>query len=147
MATRLGCYAVILLAFFWLWGCEHQPEPATPTPTLSAGSSGEPEIVIQVGSNKRVWTRSELLAHAALREVTLLDRSAYEGQTKSYRAIPLATLFEGLQVPDGHTIEYQTTDGFSSSISPSRLLGSSSEGSVAYLAVEDPGDSPVIMAK
>ena len=140
MATRLGCYAVLLLASLWLLGCQGDSAPATPTPTLSAASSSEPEILIQVGSDKRVWTRSELLTHAALRELTLQDRSAYEGQTKTYKAIPLATLFDGLQVPEGHTIEYQTTDGFSSSISPSRLLAGAAEGSVAYLAVEDPAE-------
>lgn len=91
-----------------------------------------------MGSDQRVWTRSELLAHTDLRELTLQDRSAYEGQTKTYKAIPLTTLFKGVQIPGGHTIEYQTTDGFSSSISPSRLLAHSAESSVAYLAVEDP---------
>ncbi|MCA9777855.1 MAG: cytochrome c [Candidatus Eremiobacteraeota bacterium] len=140
MASCVRWYLALSLALHLVCGCNRESVAATPTPTPSHTAEAEtmPELVIRVGSEKRVWTQTELLARPDLRELTLEDRSAYERQTRTYKVVPLASLFESLAVPEGRTIEYLTTDGFSSSISPSRLLNSSPDGSVAYLAIEDP---------
>lgn len=123
-----------------LWtGCNPSISSPSPTPSTSVQDQvTDPEFSITVGEQKKVWKSSELLRHPALREITIPNESAYEGQTKTYQAVPLALLFEGFQIPDGRTLEYQTTDGFISSFKPERLLQTSEEGAVAYIAVEDP---------
>lgn len=82
------------------------------------------------------FTRSELLEHPLLQTMTVHDRSAYEGQELTFRVVPLASLFEGLEVAADETLHYDTLDGFSSSIEPARLLNTDPKGAVAYLAVE-----------
>lgn len=117
----------LVLLVFLLLGCAAQ-KPAPKEPTL----------VLRVGEQKKVWTRGQLLTHPAARELTITDHSAYEEQERTYRVVPLADVFEDLQTPPDQTLEYRTSDGFSSSIDPDRLLNTQPEASMAYLAVEDP---------
>lgn len=133
-------FVFVLTLVLWT-GCAPSGGSSTSTPTPSASTQDQvtdPEFSITVGEQSKKWKSSELLKHPALREITVPNESAYEGQTKSYQAVPLALLFEGFQIPDGQTLEYQTTDGFISSFKPERLLQTSEDGAVAYLAVEDP---------
>lgn len=112
---------------------------ASPTPTASVVEpSPEPRFSISVGSQTRSWTRSELLKHPEARSQSVLDHSAYEGRKIDYRVIPVSALFEGIEIPKGSTLTYDTTDGFSSSIEPSLLLSEEPGSSVALLAIEDP---------
>lgn len=123
------------------------PEPALgSTPSAMASSPSptseeEPRIVVRVGGQMRRFTRAELLRHSELRRLTFEDRSAYEGQTLTFSVVPLASLFEGLTPAEDETMHYDTLDGFSSSIEPSRLLNTDPEGAIAYLAIE-PADDP-----
>lgn len=115
------------------------PEPlATQTPEKVAT---EPRLVIRVGGEMRRYRRSELLAHPALKTMTIEDRSGYEGQTMTFQVVPLALLFDGLAPRPDETLQYDTLDGFSSSIDPKRLLNTDPKGSIAYLAIEPP-DQP-----
>jgi mono/diheme cytochrome c family protein len=136
---------VELLAFslLVLYGCDRPPEDSA-TPARVAASSApspipkEPHLSIKVGDKERTWSRSELLAHPDIKSLTIMDGSAYEHRNRTYTAIPIVSLFDAFEIPEGRTIEYETTDGFSSSIRPSRLLNTSGQGSIAHLAVEDP---------
>lgn len=124
-------WALILMVL--LGGCQ----PSTEKPVQKAEPKG-PKLKIKVGAQERVWTRDQLLGHPRLELLTLVDHSAYEERTMSYKAVPLGLLFEGIELAADQTLEYRSTDGFSSSISPDRLLNLNPESSVAYLAVEDP---------
>lgn len=143
----------ILLALIWLLpGCsdikptspESPVQARNPVPSHSPEAAStplkktEPELEIRIGGKEKTWTQSQLLNHPDLSSLTLMDHSAYEDQTKSYLAIPLARLFKGLEIADDKEIEYETLDGFSSTMNPSRLLNEEPGASVAYLAVEDP---------
>ena len=139
---------IVLLALSCcLFACEDQqlkPEPSSifASPSLEVSEVPKEEsLTIKIGSQERVFSHKELLSHPKLQKLTIVDHSAYEDKEMSYLAIPLSTLFEGLQPKEDRVTEYQTKDGFSSSMSPERLLNTSENGAVAYLAVEPP-DAP-----
>lgn len=61
---------------------------------------------------------------------------AYGGRSMAYEAVPVYSLFKGIDVPKGGVLQYRCLDGFSAAISMERLLNSSPEKSIAYLAIE-----------
>lgn len=127
-----------------LWACQGQPTASpkeTASPSPSPSEVDEPRLVLRVGGEMRRFRRSELLTHPELKTLTIDDRSGYEGQTLTFQVVPVATLFQGLVLKDDETLEYDTRDGFSSSIDPHRLLNTDPQKSIAYLAIE-PADEP-----
>ena len=109
------------------------------------GFAAEPILKIR-GVNQSVsYTRKELLAR---KDVTILETSedpTYPGKKMSYRVVPMYALFDKINIPASATIQFECLDGFSAPISKERLLSSSSDGSVAYLAIENAGKKwPVV---
>lgn len=86
-----------------------------------------------------VFTQEELLNHQAARTLTVGDQGAFKGQQIPFRAVPVTALFQGKRLPNGLTVEFAASDGFSASLDPELLLNSDPAGSRAYLAVEEPG--------
>ena len=128
------------------------PVTATPStgaagsPTVSSSSSpaagvavpDETKLTLRNGSNVRTLTRAELLALPSLETITIKDLAIHRDQTVTYQAVPVTDLFEGMNFKPGDTIEFDTTDGFSSSLDPGRLLNKDPKGALAYVAIEDP---------
>lgn len=115
-------------------------KPATPDVSPSPIAQ-EPRLVLRVGEEKRSFSRAELLEHPSLETITLVDQATYSGQSLTFRAIPLWALFEGLTVADDESLEYDTLDGFSSSLPATLALNRDVSKSIGYLAVES-ADEP-----
>ena len=113
--------------------------PSASASATPANPKSEPSITVVTPEQTRTLTRTELLAHKALETLTMTDEAAYSGQTLTFKALPLSALFEGLHIAPGMTIEFDSLDGFSASLDPKLLLNNDPKGSLAYLAVEEPG--------
>jgi mono/diheme cytochrome c family protein len=95
-----------------------------------------PTLTIASKSSTRSYTQQALLAHAAVRSVTVAD-PVYR-RTMTYRAIPLAELLKGTGIGADDYLQARATDNFSVGI-PGRLAASTDPAQVeAFVAIEDP---------
>jgi mono/diheme cytochrome c family protein len=85
------------------------------------------------------FSAEELLANPAVRSVEIPRDPAYQRPMR-YRAIPLTTLVAGLSKDSVDTIEARASDGFVAQISWKLLDDAAREGSVAWIAIEDPAN-------
>ncbi|MEO7163207.1 MAG: cytochrome c [Bdellovibrionia bacterium] len=115
----------------------------------SKEQKSEPVITIKTSEKTIKFKRSDLLSKNRptasgflikknLTTLVVEKDPAYEGKKMTYQAVPIHSLFEGLKVSPTKegTILYRCLDGFSSAISMERLLNSSPDKSIAYLAIE-----------
>jgi mono/diheme cytochrome c family protein len=92
----------------------------------------------------RLYKNSDLLQRRGVTRITVNRDPAYAASSEwkdrpmTYTAVPLASLFEGVVLPEKGTVQFHCLDGFSGAIAKERLLNRSEKGSVAYLAIEDP---------
>ena len=93
------------------------------------------ELTLELPSGSRSWTTEQLLARPDVREVTIDNDTAYKHKTV-YRAVPLASLLEGIR-PGDH-LQVVALDGFVAELAAAPLLATS--GSRAWLAIEDPAN-------
>lgn len=93
------------------------------------------ELTLELPSGSRSWTTEQLLARPDVREVTIDNDTAYKHKTV-YRAVPLASLLEGIR-PGDH-LQVVALDGFVAEQAAAPLLATS--GSRAWLAIEDPAN-------
>jgi mono/diheme cytochrome c family protein len=102
--------------------------------------AAEPAVEVEVGTEKRSFTRGELLARpdAATIEVA---KEVTSGAPMTYRAVPVAALLAGLTFPPGSVIEAVAADGFAAQIPLELLLNTDAEKSIAWVAIE-PADRP-----
>ena len=100
-------------------------------------SADEQSLLLKLGGVERRITASELLARPDAAEVIVPDDVSY-GQAKTYRVVPLLALLPGVPEPFD-TLEARALDGFAVQIPLSLVRGAASGGSVAWLAVELPG--------
>lgn len=107
---------------------------------LAQASGVEPELRIVLSDKEKVFTRSQLLAHPRARSLQIPYDVTYR-RPMTYRAVPVAALFEDAAVDKEAALQFVATDGFANSIEPARLLNTSPEGSIAYVAIE-PKDKP-----
>ncbi|MCE7874779.1 cytochrome c [bacterium CPR1] len=131
MLARLLLLTLLVLA------CSPAPQQPSPPPSRPS----EPSLTLRSGDKVKTFTRSQLLAHPAIKTLSIPDESGYEDQQMSYRAIPMAALMEGLEVSAGSELGYQTLDGFSSGVQAALVMNQDPGRSLAYLAVEPP-DQP-----
>jgi mono/diheme cytochrome c family protein len=96
----------------------------------------EPALTIRSGDQTRTLTRTQLWGHPRARNLEVRDNPAYPGKTMVYRAVPAWTVFEGVKMPDGATLEFKCLDGFSASIDRARLLSRSPDAAEAFIAIE-----------
>lgn len=97
----------------------------------------ERSLLLKLGGVEQRFTASELLARPDSAEITVPDDAAY-ARTRAYRAVPLLSLLPGVPEPFD-TLEARALDGFVAQIPLSLVHGAASGGSVAWLAVEPPG--------
>jgi len=104
-----------------------------------------PTLTISDRDSKKTYSRQDLLAHRALRDITIAD--PVYGRSMTYRAIPIADLLKDMKIGADDYVQARATDNFSIGI-PGRLLGSANTARAeAFLAVEDPAAPWPVLAK
>ncbi len=114
------CFGLLAASIFW-----------------TGPAAAEPSLLLKLGGVELRFTESELLARPDAAEVAVPDDPAY-ARAITYRAVPLLSLLPGVPEPFD-TLEARALDGFVAQIPLSLVRGAASGGSVAWLAVELPG--------
>ncbi|MEX5504233.1 cytochrome c [Pseudomonas putida] len=92
------------------------------------------QLHLELGASARQWSSAELLGHPQARDISVDQDVSYK-RPMHYRAVPLATLLDG--VSPGDHLQAVALDGFAAEMPAAALL---QEGPArAWLAVEDPG--------
>lgn len=115
----------------------------TGSSALLAKGESEPQLTLDASTqvqsgSKRVFSRTELLNHPQRKTLKVPHDPSYAGRSMEYQAVPIASLFSGLNIKPDAVIEFKCTDGFAATISQSRILNIDTRRSIAYVAVEDP---------
>ena len=105
-----------------------------------AAQAAEPSLTIQSGSKTVRFTLSDLLKRPSVRTIAVPADPAYGGEARTYRAIPAAELFRGIDMPATGTLLFRSLDGFSGPLNPADVLNTDPRKSVAYIALEDAKD-------
>ncbi|MFZ9595289.1 MAG: c-type cytochrome [Bdellovibrionia bacterium] len=105
-------------------------------PLSAAAPLGAELILLSLDRKKTVFHQSELLQRADLVRIEVAHDPAYEGRKKTYDAIALKDLFQGMDLSQAEMIEFYCQDGFSAPIPKKVLLSDLPHSSKAYLAIE-----------
>jgi mono/diheme cytochrome c family protein len=99
--------------------------------------AAEPSLTVTVGGETRNFTREQLLARsdAAIIQVPM-DISYRTPMT--YRAVPVAALLAGMNIPPDSVIEAVALDGFTAQLPLDLVLNTDEGKAVAWLAIEEP---------
>lgn len=106
----------------------------------AATRAAEPTLEIEVGGDKRSFTRDELLARPDATTVEIA-KEVTSGAPMTYRAVPAAALLSGLDFPPGSVMEAVAIDGFAAQIPLAPMLNTDKSKSIAWIAIE-PADRP-----
>ncbi len=101
--------------------------------TLAAAATLE----IVADGRRLTFTEAQLLARRDVQTLSIGD-SVYQQRLTRFKAIPIAHLFEGLDIAALAVVQCNGTDGFSAILDKARLLSADPGASKAYLAIEDP---------
>lgn len=101
--------------------------------------AAEPTITIDVPSKGivKTYTRHDLLGKANKESLDMRDTPVYIGQDMHYIVVPVAVLFEQMDIKDDALIQFKTQDGFSAPVNTKNLLNRDPKGAIAYIAIED----------
>lgn len=105
-----------------------------------AASAAEPVLTIELGRTQGHISRAELLGDPALTTIEIPRDVAY-GKPMRYRALPLAHLLSGFDLPRDQILESVASDGFIGLLPVDLVLHPKSGQAEAYLAIEPP-DAP-----
>ncbi|MCA6105867.1 c-type cytochrome [Bradyrhizobium cenepequi] len=105
-----------------------------PTSVWAAG----PTLTVSADGSVQTFDRDALLARPDVVEITTSRDVAYRN-ARTYRAVPLAKLFEGIGIPPDAVVEAVAQDGFVTQLP--RDLVYANNGIIGYLAIEL-GDRP-----
>jgi mono/diheme cytochrome c family protein len=97
-----------------------------------------PPLTLSLGEVTRRFTASELLAQPDAADIAIPGDVAYQ-RAAVYRAVPLLSLFKGLQWDRFDTLEARSGDGFVAQIPLSLVRKGAADGATAWIAVEPPG--------
>ncbi|MFG0532680.1 c-type cytochrome [Pseudomonas sp. yb_2] len=92
------------------------------------------QLHLELGATPRQWSSAELLGHPEARDISIEQDVSYK-RPMHYRAVPLATLLEGVSARDH--LQAVALDGFAAEMPAAALLQPGPAR--AWLAVEDPG--------
>jgi mono/diheme cytochrome c family protein len=107
---------------------------AMPSPSAAAG----PTLVVSANGVTQTFDRDALLARSDVAEISTTRDVAY-GTRRSYRAVPLANLMKGIDIPADAVVEAMAKDGYVSQLPRSLVEGSDPEA-VGYVAIEPAGE-------
>jgi mono/diheme cytochrome c family protein len=100
-----------------------------PTSVWAAG----PTLTVSADGGVRTFDRDALLARRDVVEITTSRDVAYR-TPRTYRAVALAKLFEGIAIPPDSVVEAAAQDGFVTQLPRDLVYGS--DHNVAYVAIE-----------
>jgi hypothetical protein len=100
----------------------------------------EPAITVTVGGETRTFTRDQLLARPDAANTQVPFDITYR-VPMTYRAVPVASLLEGMTLPPDSVIEAIALDGFIAQLPLDLVLNTDERKAVAWLAIE-PADHP-----
>lgn len=106
----------------------------------SLAQAAEPVLEVAAGDEVRAFARDELLARPDATTIEVPNDITYR-QAMTYRAVPVAALLEGLNLPAGSVIEAVATDGFAAQIPAELMLNTDVSKALAWVAIE-PADQP-----
>lgn len=106
----------------------------------AVSQAAEPAVEVEVGAEKRSFTRGELLARPDATTIEV-PKEVTSGAPMTYRAVPAAALLSGLTFPPGSVIEAVAIDGFAAQIPLDLMLSTDPSKSIAWVAIE-PEDRP-----
>jgi mono/diheme cytochrome c family protein len=106
----------------------------------SLAQAAEPVLQVSVGDATRSFSRDQLLARPDAATIEVPNDITYR-KAMTYRAVPVAALLKGLDVPAGSAIETVATDGFIAQIPSDLMLNTDQAKAIAWVAVE-PEDAP-----
>ncbi|TFF50519.1 cytochrome C [Pseudomonas putida] len=92
------------------------------------------QLHLELGATTRQWSSAELLGHPEAQDISIEQDVSYK-RPMHYRAVPLATLLEGVSARDH--LQAVALDGFAAEMPAAQLLQPGPAR--AWLAVEDPG--------
>lgn len=102
------------------------------------GVTADPVLDITVGGETRQFARDALLARTDATDVEIPADIAY-GKPMRFRAVPLAALLAGLNVPAGSVIETVARDGFAAHLPLDLVTNTDPAKAVGWLAIEPAG--------
>lgn len=105
---------------------------------FQAAFAGGQQLKVSDGQTTKSYSVQQLLARKDLQPLIVKKDPAYEGQRRTYKAVPVTALFEGLSVAPDAVIQFRALDGFSAPLPKERLLNKNMKKSRAFIAVEDP---------
>ena len=108
--------------------------------TSSFALAAEPTLEVSVGEQTRSFSRDQLLARPDAATIEVPNDITYR-KAMIYRAVPVAGLLQGLEVPAGSVIETVATDGFIAQIPSDLMLNTDKAKAMAWVAIE-PADAP-----
>lgn len=106
----------------------------------AAAHAADPVLEIDVGGEKRKFTREQMFAMPEAAIIEVVRDATYQGPM-SYRAVPVAALLAGLKFPADSVLEAVAVDGFVAQLPLDRLLSTDPSKAIAWLAIE-PKDKP-----
>jgi mono/diheme cytochrome c family protein len=106
---------------------------------VSNSMAAEPVLEVTIGENTRQFDRDVLLARPDVVTIEVAD-STYRRPMR-YRALPVAALLAGLDLPADSVIETVARDGFVAQLPLDLITNTDPSRPVAWLAIE-PADSP-----
>jgi len=95
----------------------------------------EPTITVTVGDQTRIFTRDQLLARPDAATIQVPRNITYR-VPMTYRAVPVASLLEGMALPPNSVIEAIELDGFIAQLPLDLVLNTDESKAVAWLAIE-----------
>jgi mono/diheme cytochrome c family protein len=107
---------------------------------VTLASAGEPSLTIDIGGTTRKFTREQLLTDPSIAEIDVPRDASYR-RAMHYRALPLARLLAGIDVPRDQILEAVAKDGFVGMLPVDLILHAPSGGAQAYVAIE-PAEAP-----
>jgi hypothetical protein len=103
----------------------------------STTQAAEPSLTVTVGGETRNFTREQLLARDDATTIEVAKDITYR-VPMTYRAIPVAALLAGMNIPPDSVIEAVALDGFTAQLPLDLVLNSDESKAVAWLAIEQP---------
>lgn len=104
---------------------------------FGAALAVEPTLTLEVAERRMVVSREQLLNHPQAREIEIPRDVAY-GRPMRFRAVPLAALLQGFDLPPEGVLEASALDGFVAQVP---LAAAAGRGSVrAFIAIEPKSD-------
>jgi len=102
-------------------------------------ASADPVLAIVIGTDTRQFARDDLLARPDVANVQIANDVSYN-EAMSYRAVPVAALLAGLNLPTDSVLAAVALDGFVAQLPLDLITNTDPTKPIAWLAIE-PADN------